>query len=110
MAQGFDSAARSPSADSPVGDNRAATILGDMNMRVQQGTDLPNTENTGPHAGAVTVFGAAAWDGAGMDPVQRDKLEARRNAMAGGLSADSPDARTMEAMGHSVKDFDRSGQ
>jgi hypothetical protein len=91
----------------PGGDNRAGTLLGGLPMRVQQGTDLPNVENDGPYAGAVTVYGAAAWDGVGLTPAQRRDLNALQRSMA--MSADSPDARTMEAMGRSVDDRTRLG-
>ena len=114
MTQGFDSAARTPGRDNaapsvnmPGGDNRAGTLLGDLQMRVQQGTNLPNVENDGPHAGAVTVYGAAAWDGVGLEDEERGVLSDRQRSMR--LSADSPDARTMEAMGRSVDDRTRLG-
>ena len=111
MTQGFDSAGGSgvagrrdaPSAATPAGDGRVGTMIGGMEMQAQQGTSAPNIENAGPHAGAVTVFGASAWDGAGIvSDRERQELRARQEAAAGQNSSDSPDARTMESMGRAV--------
>lgn len=109
MTQGFDSAGGTgagrdaPSAPGPTGDGRVGTMIGGLEMRAMEGTDAPNLENTGPNAGAVSVFGGAAWDSAGVtSDRERAVLADRRRAAGGGLSSDSPDARTMEAMGHAV--------
>jgi hypothetical protein len=111
MTQGFDSAggtgvagrSDAPSAATPRGDARVGSMIGGMQMQVQSGTDAPNIENSGAHAGAVTVYGGAAWDGAGLQTeAQRAELRQRQAAAAAANSADSPDARTMESMGRAV--------
>ncbi|HEY4178666.1 MAG TPA: hypothetical protein VGM90_17590 [Kofleriaceae bacterium] len=118
MTQGFDSAGahgaaqrrEAPSASGQAGDTRVGSIIQGMDMQPQPQVvsehqpEMPNIENAGLHAGAVTVYGAAAFDGSGLDATELSIHERRQGAVSGGLlSSDSPDARTLESVGHSVR-------
>ncbi len=97
MTAGFDTTGARPSAAGK--EAGPSTILGKkgeggLDMQAQEGTNAPVLTDK---SGRVRVIGPAAFDGVNASPEQQAEMIKRRKSLD--LSADSPDARTMEGGG-----------
>ncbi|MCW5805808.1 MAG: hypothetical protein KIT31_25785 [Deltaproteobacteria bacterium] len=104
MTAGFDTSGTRPSASGP--EATPGTILGKgkdgIEMQAQKGTKAPVIESKD---GSVRVLGPAAWDGVNTSPEEKVELEKRKKLLE--LTADSPDARTMEAGGQIAEEANK---
>ena len=95
-------------------------VLGGMRMQAQRGTDAPVLEDAG--TGRVRVIGIAAGENVNVvmtkedGPERRneleeaDKLKNRRERNSAKISADSPNADVMEAVGRAVRQANARGE